>query len=74
MRKQRFTFLCNQHERKLIRAIAEQLNRSQGDAMRFLVKAAATELSIANDGTSRINANAEETTSTQLTPHQCERR
>ena len=44
MRKERFTFLCNEHERKLISVLAERLSRSQGDAMRFLVRIAAEEL------------------------------
>ena len=44
MRKERFTFLCNERERKLISVLAERLSRSQGDAMRFLVRIAAEEL------------------------------
>jgi hypothetical protein len=42
----RFTFLCNDHERTLITALAEYLNRSQSDAIRFLIEAAAQELKI----------------------------
>jgi len=40
----RFTFLCNTSERQLIIAIAEHLNRSQGDAIRFLIRTAVQEL------------------------------
>ena len=42
----RFTILCNTTERQLITAIAEHLNRSQGDAVRFLIRAAGQELKI----------------------------
>jgi hypothetical protein len=40
----RFTFLCSDAERQIITALAEQLNRSQGDAIRFVLRIAAQEL------------------------------
>jgi len=43
-RSERFTFLCNADERKLITAIAKHLNRSQADSIRFLVNVATKEL------------------------------
>lgn len=40
LRRFRFTILCNSDERELIKAIAQKLRRSQGDAVRyFLVEA-----------------------------------
>ena len=44
MRDERFTFVCNEYERGLIAKIANHLKRTQGDAMRFLVRIAADEL------------------------------
>lgn len=44
MRNLRFTFLCTKEERRLISKIAQKLNRSQGDAIRFLIRVAAQEL------------------------------
>ena len=49
MRNKRFTFLCNKEERWLIARIAKRLNRSQGDAVRFLINAAAQELGIGKE-------------------------
>jgi len=46
MRTLRFTFLCNKEERHLITALAETLQRSQSDALRWLVREAAKELQI----------------------------
>ena len=46
MRDIRFTFLCNLDERRLISSIAQQLNRSQGDAIRILLYRAADDLGI----------------------------
>lgn len=40
-RYQRFTFLCNRDERKIIAEIADKLQRSQSDAVRFVVLNAA---------------------------------
>ncbi len=45
-RLKRFTFLCDDQERKLVRPIADRLNRSQSDAMRFLIRQTALELGI----------------------------
>jgi len=44
MRDQRFTFLCDSTERRLIERLASCLHRSQGDAMRWLIRKASTEL------------------------------
>ena len=43
-RNQIFKFRVNQTERMLIREVAERLERSQSDALRFLVRGAAREL------------------------------
>ena len=45
MRKQRFTFLCSKDERRLITVLANLLQRSQGDAVRFVVINEARKLS-----------------------------
>jgi hypothetical protein len=39
----RFTFLCSPYERQLLSAIAEHFGRSQGDAVRLLIRQAARE-------------------------------
>jgi hypothetical protein len=41
---ERFTFLVNKEERQLITTLAEQLQRSQSDAIRFVVTEAAKTL------------------------------
>ena len=46
MRTLRFTFLCNEEERQLIAALAETLQRSQSDALRYLVRETAEKLQI----------------------------
>ncbi len=51
MRTNRFTFLCDDEERRLITAIAKHLKRSQGDAIRFILRTAAQEL--------RLNLNSQ---------------
>lgn len=43
-RNQRFTFLCNQHERELIENLAQRLQRTQSDTIRLLVREAAQQL------------------------------
>ena len=43
-RYERFTFLCDRHERRLITKLAERLQRSQADAVRFVVVNAVREL------------------------------
>ena len=43
MRDQRFTFLCNRDERRLIERLASKLHRSKGDALRWLLRKAALE-------------------------------
>jgi hypothetical protein len=44
MRKYRFTFLCDEEERRLLAGIAACQKRSQGDAIRLLIRAASHEL------------------------------
>ena len=43
-RYKRFTFLCDKDERRLIADLAKRLQRSQGDAVRYIVINAAKEL------------------------------
>ena len=43
MRNLRFTILCNNTERNLIKEIANKLLRSQGDTIRFLIYKGAEE-------------------------------
>ena len=43
-RYNRFTFLVNKDERRLIATLAERLQRSQSDAVRFVVLEKAREL------------------------------
>ena len=43
-RYERFTFLCDRHERRLITKLANRLQRSQADAVRFVVVNAVREL------------------------------
>lgn len=45
-RNERFTFLVTREERQLIAALANRLQRSQSDAVRFLVRGAAQELGV----------------------------
>lgn len=42
----RFTFVCDDDERALLEQIATRLQRSQSDAMRWLVRNAASELAL----------------------------
>ena len=44
MRTLRFTFLCSVEERKLIALLAETLQRSQSEALRWLVREAVLEI------------------------------
>jgi hypothetical protein len=46
MRQKRFTFLCNQDERNMIKTLAERLQRSQSDAIRLLIGSAIQELTL----------------------------
>ena len=43
-RYERFTFLCNSDERRLLAALAVRLQRSQSDAVRWLIREATREL------------------------------
>lgn len=44
VKTERFTFVCNAQERALIIKLAERLQRSQSDAVRFVLINAAKEL------------------------------
>ena len=44
MLNKRFTFLCSEEERQLIAALSQYLCRSQGNAIRFLIRVAASEM------------------------------
>jgi hypothetical protein len=44
MRSQRFTFVCNDDERRILSALADYLQRSQSDALRLLIREASREL------------------------------
>ena len=47
----RFTFLCDDNERKMVAAIADRLQRTQSDAIRWLVINAAEQMGVrSNDG------------------------
>ena len=43
-RYQRFTFLCNQDERRFIENLARHLQRTQSDAIRMLIREAAQQM------------------------------
>lgn len=43
-RDKRFTFTCNQKERQLIKTLAQQLRRTESDAVRYVVREKAQEL------------------------------
>jgi hypothetical protein len=44
-RIERFTFACNENERRAIACLAKQLARSQSDAVRFVIVEAERQLS-----------------------------
>ncbi len=43
-RLERFSFLCNKDERRIIAELADRLQRSQSDTVRYIVVNAAREL------------------------------
>ncbi len=45
-RYDRFTFLCNSDERRLLVALADRLQRSQSDTVRGLIREAALEFDV----------------------------
>lgn len=49
-REKRFTFLCSDDERRVIASLASNLQRSQSDAVRWLIVQAAGELTDAGAG------------------------
>jgi hypothetical protein len=46
MRENRFTFLCNADERRLLASMAEVLQRTQSDVIRFVLKEKANEMGL----------------------------
>jgi hypothetical protein len=42
----RFTFLCDRDDRRMLAAIAESLQRSQSDSVRWLIRNAASRLDV----------------------------
>jgi hypothetical protein len=40
MRHDRFTFLCNAEERRILATLAQRLQRSQSDAVRLVIREA----------------------------------
>lgn len=44
MRHDTFTFLCNSDERRMIATLAQRLQRSQSDAVRFVIREAVNSL------------------------------
>lgn len=54
-RDERFTFLCNNDERHLIAELAHKLQRSQSDAVRIVIVAAALSLPVPLTVTSGFN-------------------
>ena len=59
MRNERFTFVCNANERRVLAALADYLNRSQSDALRLLIREAARELKADADAPSARQTDAE---------------
>ena len=45
-RYKRFTFLCNLNERLMIALLADELHRSQSDAVRLVIREAVKKLAI----------------------------
>ena len=62
-RYQRFTFLCDGDERRILTTLAHRLQRSQSDAVRWLIRNAAAELEAVRpaDGNGTSQAQAEST-------------
>lgn len=48
-RLRRFTFLCDTDERRIVAYLASRLQRSQSDAIRWLIREAVIELGSAQD-------------------------
>ena len=44
MRSDRFTFVCDRDERRMLADVSTKLARTQSDAVRFLIRKAAGEL------------------------------
>ena len=58
-RTDNFTFRMNPAERQLIAAVAQQLERSESDAMRYLLREKARELGVSAQQHDRAPAKAE---------------
>lgn len=54
-RYERFTFLCDKKERGLIKALAKRLQRSQSDAVRFVIVNAVRELKAQQSSSTNIS-------------------
>lgn len=58
-RNQRFTFLCTDDDRKTLAVLAEMLQRTQSDAVRWLIRRALLEAGALEDqALVRVNADA----------------
>ncbi len=54
-RYERFTFLCDEEERRMIAALAKRLERTQSDAIRVVVREAAVNRGIWFDDPAAAN-------------------
>ena len=45
MLNKRFTFLCSNEERQMLKSLSEHLHRSQGDTVRFLIRVVSSRIS-----------------------------
>ncbi len=54
-RYERFTFLCDEEERRMIAALAKRLERTQSDAIRVVVREAAVNRGIWFDDPASAN-------------------
>ena len=58
MRLDRFTFLINADERRMIAALAARMNRSQGDAVRTVIRDAVRAMEANHPTTTQAQHNA----------------
>ena len=56
-RYKRFTFLCNKDERHMISVLADELQRSQSDTVRFVIREAIKRIAIDPENHQRIGLN-----------------
>ena len=69
-RDERFTFICNKDERRIIAELAKRLQRSQSDTVRFVVINAACELASHSPIPSIPQQEAHQNNSTSICPPQ----